>query len=119
MLVDGVPDQFVVHDRVAVDQDVAQSNDAAEIGNLSGDTWCDPGKLVQSLTDDLELAFDRGLDEHVAPEVIECSASNEGLDVLDSISDVPQVRLGVTRHTGERGCGRGRRARKDFSRPRP
>jgi hypothetical protein len=50
-----LPDQGIIDRRVSVNQNVAERDDPAKLWNLRGQVRVNLGKLIQRLTDDLEL----------------------------------------------------------------
>ncbi len=51
------PDEGVVDGGVPVDEDVPEGGYSRELGDPGGEVRCGLGELVESLSDDLELAF--------------------------------------------------------------
>jgi len=58
MRLQNVPDDFVVHQVVTVDQDVAKGDYAGRMGNLICRGRVSLGQALQGLANDLKLAFD-------------------------------------------------------------
>lgn len=98
------PHQAVVHICVAVDQNIAERDDARQLGNRGGSFGIDAPQLVHRLADNLELAFDRGPQIFVRLLVLEVLAHSEARDALGGLLRVPQqsTRVSVHRRSGAR-----------------
>ena len=55
-----IPDHPVVHESVAVDQDIAKGYDTFMVADIGCRAWIDSAELIQGLANDLELTLDTG-----------------------------------------------------------
>ena len=76
------PHGLVIHDGIAVYQNIAQTDDATEIWNLLGHFRRHPRELAERLADDFELTLDGGAQLYIALVVRERPAANKRFDVL-------------------------------------
>src|SRR5690349_9719534 len=81
----------VVHDRVPVDQNVAERHKPRQIGDQGGAAGIDPRQLGQRLADDLELPLDDKADEVVSRVLREPSAVDEALSQVRCVQGTPEV----------------------------
>ena len=81
-----------------VNQPVAQSDDAMEIGNLPRERWFGAASLVQRFADDLELPLDTGAEQTIRLISREIFACDEFGDCLASGDDIKQPFSRLVRH---------------------
>src|SRR5207245_1036910 len=87
--------QAVVYVGVAVDQDVAKSDDATVLADPRGDGRIEFDDLRQSFADDLELPLDCRTQHGIALIVVEALTRGKLRDPRGGLLDVVQVLLGV------------------------
>ena len=71
MVHDSPPHAGAIDQRVAVNQDVAESNDLAKIGNPGREGRVETSELTQGLADNLILALHHGAQDDIAIEIRE------------------------------------------------
>ena len=98
-----VPHQLVLHEVVAVDQDVAERNDARVLAQAGGRLRVISGEASHSLADDLEVAFYGLPQQPVLGVVFEPLLLDDHKDEGGGVADVLERLRGTLRpHTGER-----------------
>lgn len=85
-----IPNDFVVHVVVAVDQAIAQPDDAMEVGNLRRERRFGAAGLVQRFADDLELPLDTGAEQAIRLISGKVFAGDEFGDCLARADDIKQ-----------------------------
>lgn len=98
MVFDMIPNAFGYHARIAMDQQVAEVDDPAQPGYPFGEFGMSLVQAVQRLTDDLELAFDRGLRPRVGSVGRAVHAFGETLDIHARPGDICQQDAGIKTH---------------------
>jgi hypothetical protein len=82
ILVHRAPYDLVLHDRIAMDEDVPEGDDLAEIRDAGGRHGIDFRELCQRLAQNHQLPLDGGMQQLVAGVVIERLARDEGGDCI-------------------------------------
>jgi hypothetical protein len=108
------PNVFIVYHRIAVDQHVAEIDDAAQVFDALGQMRRMFGQQIQRLADDLEFPFDAGANELVLLIAINVETGGELGDVVGGLPSVPQKHARITLHRSVLSTARSRRAKKDF-----
>ena len=83
---------LIVHDLVAMGEDVPEADDPRDVRDLRGQLRNLAAEPVQRLTHDLELALDARSDQFVGAEAIEVEATPEPLDRSCGVEDIRQER---------------------------
>jgi hypothetical protein len=105
MVLQNVPDACLIDDRVAVDQDVSECDDLVGICNLTRDPWVRSLQLIQRFTNDLELSFDRRLNEWRSCITVIIYALNKLDYRVGRIPNIPQEASRITPHRQLRVSG--------------
>lgn len=104
--VDGdVPDSLAVHIAVAVNQQIAETDDVSQIWNFLGQLWRTAVNLVQGFSDRDETALDSQLRWPVTDIGFQTPAIRKELDVLSSDLHMMKQDSGVTLHRQARASG--------------
>ncbi len=62
--------EALINIRIAVNQDVAEGNNAAVLTDTRHDFFVQPGELCQRFTDNLELPLDRGAQHGIGAIIV-------------------------------------------------
>ena len=97
---DYVPNDSVVHLRVAVNQNISERDDAVVLGNPGHDGLIKARKLCEGLADNLELALHRRPKQRVGAIVFESFPGNKFGDQRCCALNVEEVFLRFKPHRG-------------------
>lgn len=81
---------------VAMYQQVAEGNDLREVRNAGGQNRIAFRQLVERLADDLELSFDRRVEQGIRGVVVRADPGDEGLDRANGLTGIPEEGPSVT-----------------------
>src|SRR6266566_882973 len=115
VLLDASPDQVVLHDGIAVDQDIPQSDDLPKMWDPGTDLRGDLVELIECLADNLQLPLDGRVQQRVRRVVRRGLVADERCDVVGGLTHIPEEGAWVTRHTPSCDSVRCPRAGRDCS----
>ena len=106
--------EALINIRIAVNQDVAEGNDAAVLTDARHDFFVQPGELRQRFADNLELPLDGGAQHGIGAIIVKRLPGREVHDPRRRLLDIIKILFRLKRHTGALWCARRTGGSRDF-----